>query len=117
MTSRFCFALDLKPDPAMIEEYKRQHKKIWPEITESMRESGIEGLEIYRLGTRMFMIMEVNEQFSFEGKEKADRENPKVREWEELMWKFQMPLPQAKPGEKWIAMERIFNLADQPGRS
>jgi L-rhamnose mutarotase len=113
MTRRFCFALDLKPDPVLIEEYKRQHREIWPEITESIRNSGIESLEIYQLGTRMFMIMEVNQQFSFEAKEKADRENPRMREWEELMWKFQAPLPQAKPGEKWIAMERIFSLSDQ----
>ena len=67
-------------------------------------------MEIYLLGTRMFLVMEVNERFSFESKAKADRENPKVREWEELMWKFQKPLPNAKPGEKWTLMERIFQL-------
>jgi len=33
-----------------------------------------------------------------------------VREWEELMWKFQKSLPQAKPGEKWLVMEMIFKL-------
>ncbi len=54
-------------------------------------------MEIYLLGTRMFMIMDVNEHFSFEAKAKADRLNPKVQEWEELMWKFQQPLPQAAP--------------------
>jgi len=56
------------------------------------------------------MVMEVGEQFSFEAKTKADRENPKVQEWEELMWKFQKPLPSAKPGEKWLLMDRIFKL-------
>jgi L-rhamnose mutarotase len=58
----------------------------------------------------MFMVMEVNEQFSFEAKAQADRKNPKVREWEELMWKFQEMLPGAKPGEKWLLMEKIFKL-------
>lgn len=114
MSRRFCFALDLKPDAALIEEYKRQHQEIWPEVTAAMRDSGIENLEIHLLGTRMFMIMEVNEQFSFEAKKKADHENPRVREWEEFMWKFQAPLPEAKPGQKWVAMERIFSLAEQP---
>jgi L-rhamnose mutarotase len=56
------------------------------------------------------MVMEVNEQFSFEAKGKADRENPKVREWEDLMWQFQQALPHAKPGEKWMLMEQIFKL-------
>jgi L-rhamnose mutarotase len=67
-------------------------------------------MEIYVLGTRMFMVMEVNEKFSFAAKAKADATNPKVREWEELMWKFQKPLPNAKPGEKWMLMERVFKL-------
>jgi len=68
-------------------------------------------MEIYLLGTRMFMIMEVNESFSFEAKRKADEADPKTQEWEALMWKYQQALPQAKPGEKWLKMERIFNLA------
>jgi L-rhamnose mutarotase len=110
MTKRYCLTLDLKDDPKLIADYKRYHQKIWPEITRSIQEAGIQDLEIYLLGTRMFMIMEVNEQFSFEAKARADRENTKVQEWEELMWKFQTPLPQAKPGEKWLLMERIFQL-------
>ena len=110
MNRRYCFTLDLNDDPSLIAEYKRHHQKIWPEITKSIRSSGIEDMEIYLLGTRMFMIMEVNEQFSFEAKALADERNPKVQEWERLMWTFQKALPQAKPGEKWMKMERIFKL-------
>ena len=110
MTKRYCLTLDLKNDPALIAEYKRYHENIWPEITQSIRSAGIEEMEIYLLGTRMFMIMEVNEHFSFEAKARADLANPKVREWEELMWKFQQPLPGTKPGEKWLLMEGIFTL-------
>ena len=110
MNRRYCLALDLKDDPQLIAEYKQYHAKIWPEITASIKGAGIEDMEIYLLGTRMFMVMEVSEQFSFEAKARADRENPKVREWEELMWKFQKPLAEAKPGEKWLLMERIFQL-------
>ena len=110
MNRRYCLTLDLKDDPALIDEYRRHHAKIWPEITDSIKEAGIVDMEIHLLGTRMFMVMEVDENFSLDAKAKADRENPKVREWEELMWKFQKPLPQAKPGEKWLLMERIFKL-------
>lgn len=110
MNRRFCLTLDLKKDPALIAEYKRLHEKIWPEITKSICDAGIEDMEIYLLGTRLFMIMEVNESFSFERKAKSDQENPKVREWEALMWKFQQPLGEAAPGEKWLHMERIFKL-------
>jgi L-rhamnose mutarotase len=110
MNRRFCLTLDLKDDLTLIADYKRHHEKIWPEITKSIRDSGIVDLEIYLLGTRMFMIMEVNESFSFEAKAAADRLNPKVQEWEDLMWRFQQPLPQAAPGEKWMLMEKIFEL-------
>lgn len=110
MTTRYCLTLDLKDDPQLIAEYRRYHEKIWPQITRSIRDSGIEDMEIYLLGTRMFMLMEVNDKFSFEAKTKADAANPKVREWEQLMWRFQQPLGSPKPGEKWLLMERIFKL-------
>jgi L-rhamnose mutarotase len=110
MNRRFCLTLDLKDDPKLIAEYKRYHEKIWPEITRSIKDSGIEDMEIYLLGTRMFMIMEVNEAFSFAAKGEADRSNPKVQEWETLMSTFQQVLPQAKTGEKWLVMERVFEL-------
>src|SRR5262249_16987210 len=107
---RHCLTLDLKNDPRLIAEYRKHHEKIWPEITRSIKDSGIEDLEIYLLGTRMFMIMEVNDTFSFAAKAQADADNAKVRGWEELMWRFQEPLPEAKTGEKWLLMERIFKL-------
>jgi L-rhamnose mutarotase len=112
MNRRYCFTLDLKDDPKLIAEYKQYHEKIWPEITRSIKDAGIEDLEIFLLGTRMFMIMEVNGSFSFEAKAETDKNNPKVQRWEQLMWKFQQPLPQARPGEKWILMERIFKLEE-----
>jgi L-rhamnose mutarotase len=112
MNRRYCLTLDLKDDPALIAEYKRYHEKIWPEITRSIKDSGIADMEIYLLGTRMFMIMEVNESFSFDAKNREDQLNAKVQEWETLMWTFQKPLPQAKPGEKWLLMDRVFKLED-----
>jgi L-rhamnose mutarotase len=110
MSVRHCLTLDLKDDPKLIAEYKRYHEKIWPEITRSLKDTGILDLEIYLYGTRMFMILEVDESFSFEKKAQADQGNPKVQEWENLMWKFQKALPEARPGEKWLLMERIFKL-------
>jgi L-rhamnose mutarotase len=111
--NRFCLTLDLKDDPRLIAEYKRYHEKIWPEITKSIKDAGVVDMEIYLLGTRMFMVMEVNDRFSFEAKAKADKENAKVREWEELMWRFQKALPNAKLGEKWMMMEKIFQLEQE----
>lgn len=107
---KYCLALDLNDDPALISEYEDHHRKVWPEIIKSIKDSGIVLLDIYRTGNRLFMIIEANEDFSFENKATADALNPKVQEWEELMWKFQQALPWAKPGEKWKVMDKIFEL-------
>lgn len=107
---RYCLALDLKDDAALIAEYETYHQNVWPEILQSIKESGIEHMDIYRTGNRLFMIMEVNEQFSFERKAAADAANEKVQEWETLMWKYQQGLPGSKPGEKWRLMNNIFSI-------
>jgi L-rhamnose mutarotase len=109
-SNKHCFALDLINDPVLISEYKKYHEKIWPEITASIKNSGIENLEIFLTGNRMFMIMEVSDAFSFDKKSEMDSENPKVQEWEMLMWKYQQALPMSKPNEKWRLMEQIFQL-------
>jgi len=106
--NRYCLALDLKDDPVLIAEYEAHHQQVWPEILKSIHDSGIQAMEIYRTGNRLFMIMETNDTFSFDAKGKADAGNPKVQEWEELMWKYQQPIAGSKPGEKWILMEKIF---------
>ena len=113
-TRRYCLALDLKNDPQLIAEYEGYHEEVWPEIIGSIGASGIEDMEIYRVQDRLVMIMEVSEDFSFAAKAQADATNPRVQEWEELMWRFQKPLPGSEPGEKWIPMTRIFKLGEGP---
>jgi L-rhamnose mutarotase len=102
--------LDLHDDPELIKGYEEWHTKVWPEIMDSIRSSGIDEMQIYRISNRLFMIMDVNDQFSFEAKKRADNENEKVQEWEKLMWQYQKPLSFAKPGEKWVIMNEIFSL-------
>ncbi len=109
---RYCFALDLIADKALIAEYENWHKaeNCWPEIKKSILSAGITRMEIYRTGNRLFMIMDTDETFTFERKATMDAANIKVQEWEQLMWKFQSPIPWAKPGEKWVLMDEIFQL-------
>jgi L-rhamnose mutarotase len=110
---RYCLALDLKDDENTIRSYDDYHKNVWPEIKDSLKDAGILDMEIYRTGNRLFMILKVIPDFSFESKAKLDQANPKVQEWESLMSQFQKPLDWAKPGEKWLLMERVFKL--EPG--
>jgi L-rhamnose mutarotase len=109
---KYCFALDLKDDPELIAEYEHWHKAEngWPEIRRSIMDAGITNMQIYRTGNRLFMIMDTSENYDAQKKELMDAVNPKVQEWEQLMWKFQQPLPWAKDGEKWVRMQQIFQL-------
>ncbi|MCK0156312.1 L-rhamnose mutarotase [Cellulophaga sp. F20128] len=107
---RHCLALDLVDDEKLIQAYEEYHKEVWPDIITSIKESGILDMQIYRVGNRMFMIMDADDDFSFEKKAKIDAKYPANVEWEELMWKYQQALPIAKPGEKWMLMKKVFQL-------
>jgi L-rhamnose mutarotase len=111
---RLCMALELADDPALIAEYERVHRRIWPEIAEHLRRQGVLDMQIWRLGTRLFMVMDTTAAFSAEGMDQASAAHPKVQEWEALMWRFQKPTPWTEPGNKWQPMAQIFGLADQP---
>lgn len=113
-TQRWCLALDLTDDPTLIAEYCRLHEQIWPEIAVSIREAGIVNMEIWRTGNRLTMVMETDARFDAAAKAVADAANPKVAEWETLMWRFQQPLPWAADGQKWVPMVRVFDLHSQP---
>jgi len=114
MSVRYALALDLADDPALIAEYERQHARVWPAIEESLRAAGIERLEIYRTGNRLFMVLDVPAAFSFDAKAEADAANPVVQDWERLMWTYQRALPWARPGEKWVLMDRIYEWPHRP---
>lgn len=109
---KYCFATDLKNDPELIVQYDNWHKKenSWQAVNDSILNAGITRMEIYRTGNRLFMIIEVLDGFDPLEKERMDAANPVVQKWEELMWNFQQPLPWAAEGQKWVKMERIFEL-------
>jgi L-rhamnose mutarotase len=113
---RLCFALDLKNDPVLIEEYRKFHAPGGPPpaVTHALRASGIESLEIYLCGNRLFMILEAGDDFSPQKKAQADADNADVLRWEELMWRFQQPLPWSERGQKWVPSEKIYDLSQQP---
>jgi L-rhamnose mutarotase len=107
---RYCLTLDLKNDPQLIAEYESYHQNVWQEILDSIKSSGIESMQIYRLENRLIMIIEASDYFSFEKKSEMDSSNPKVQEWEKLMWNYQQALPTAQKGEKWMLMNKIFEV-------
>ena len=111
--NRYCLTLDLKDNPELIKEYRFWHEgnHIWPEIPKGIREVGITDMEIYLLGTRLFMIMETKPDFDFDKQMGKLSDLPRQKEWEAFVSKYQRTSADAKSSEKWKLMERIFKLA------
>lgn len=111
-TKRYCLTLDLKNDSTLVSQYRYWHmsEHIWPEIPRGIREVGIVDMEIYLLGTRLFMIMETRPEFDFTRDMAKLSGLPRQKEWEAFVAKFQQSLPGAASAEKWKLMDRIFKL-------
>jgi L-rhamnose mutarotase len=111
---RYCKTLELRNDNALIAAYKKAHSKgqCWPEITQGMREVGILDMEIYLLGTKLFMIMDTIPGFD-PIKDMAElAKKPRQSEWETHMAQFQNAASNASADEKWQLMERIFKFGE-----
>ena len=107
---RYCQTLDLKDDPKLIEEYVKRHSSPWPDICEGIKEVGILNMEIFLLGTKLFMIVETPLDFDWDIAMNQLATLPRQAEWEEYMSIFQVASPKASSSEKWQLMERIFHL-------
>jgi L-rhamnose mutarotase len=103
--------LDLKDDPELVAQYEAHHRAVWPEVSRHLAESGVTSMEIYRLGTRLCMVMETDDaRFDARRMARAQAEDARLAEWERLMWTFQAPTPWTPAGEKWVPADRIFDF-------
>lgn len=111
---RFCKTLELRNNPDLITAYKKAHSKgqVWPEITQGMCEVGILDMEIYLLGTKLFMIMDTVPDFDHEKAMTELATKPRQSEWEAHMAQFQDSSAEATADEKWQLMERIFKFKE-----
>lgn len=109
---RYCQTLDLRDNPELIAEYRRRHSEahIWKEIPAGIREVGILEMEIYILGTRLFMIVETPLDFEWDFAMSCLGTLPRQAEWEDYMAEFQLVKAGMSSAEKWQLMERIFHL-------
>lgn len=109
---RYCKSLELRNDPTLIANYKKAHAKgaVWPEITQGMKEVGILDMEIYLIGTRLFMIMDTLPNFNHEKAMAELAKKPRQSEWEAHMSQFQDTSAEASADQKWQLMERIYKI-------
>jgi L-rhamnose mutarotase len=114
---RFVLTVDLKDDPSLIAAYEAHHRRVWPEVLRSLRRVGVLGMDIYRLGRRLVMVMDARKGFDLRRSFAAHvASDPRCAEWETWMKTFQEPPPGARRGELWTRMRRVFHLGG-PQRS
>ncbi|MEA5141098.1 L-rhamnose mutarotase [Arcicella rigui] len=107
---RYCLTLNLKDDEDLIAQYQQLYEKMRIEIEAAIIDSGILNMEIYRIDTRLFMVIDTVDDFSFEAKNNLDIKYPKKQEWESLICKYQKILPIEKNYKKWVLMNTIYEL-------
>lgn len=113
---RYCQTLELRDDPELIGRYVEAHARVWPEVQAGIREVGILDMQIYRLGCRLFMIMDTVDDFDFVRDNARLATLPRQAEWEAYVAQFQGCDPDAPSTEKWRLMEKIFELEKTPAR-
>ncbi|OFW11174.1 MAG: hypothetical protein A3H96_26930 [Acidobacteria bacterium RIFCSPLOWO2_02_FULL_67_36] len=114
--TRSVLTMDLKDDPAVIAAYRDHHKRVWPEVLQSLRRAGIRQMEIYLLERRLVMVVEtdgIDFRHAFAAHVSS---HPRVAEWESLMKSMQAPPPGGSDGGWWTEMQPIFQLevVDEP---
>jgi len=114
---RYVFTVDLIDDPAAIAAYREHHRRVWPEVTESLRRSGIVAMDIYLLHRRAVMILETDGRDPRRCFAAHSASSARVIEWEALMKSLQQPPPGGQPDEWWVQMEAVFSLEAEADRS
>jgi L-rhamnose mutarotase len=110
--SGFVLTLDLLDDPDVIAAYRRYHESVWPEVERSLRAAGVRKMEIYLLGRRLVMLLDLD--YGLDPATVFDvhrRSGGRVAEWESLMQSLQDPAPGALPGHFWAQMEPVYSLS------
>ena len=108
------FALDLKDDPETIRDYCDWHQKVWPEIMRGMAAHGVLAQNIYLIGNRLFMVLQVEDDFDYRRDfRRYLEETPRAREWDLFTQGYQQPVPWVQDGDWWAPMERVYDLIAQ----
>jgi L-rhamnose mutarotase len=102
---RYAFKLRIKSDS--IEEYDREHKKVWPELLAKLKEVGISDYSIFRRGQELVLCLRAE---NFDQAWDLLDNDPVNQRWQECMSRLFEPVPDKHPGERFAMMEEVFHL-------
>ena len=103
------FVLGLKADK--IDDYRRLHAAVWPEMLDLLGRHGIRNFSIYLKEPEnlLFSTFEYHGT-DYEADQKMLAAEPVAEKWGAVVGACQQPLPTRKPGEWWAAMEEVFHV-------
>ena len=95
--------------PEKLEEYKKYHAKVWPEVMDMIKQCNIRNYSIYHKDGYLFSYFEYTGD-DFDADMEKMAAHPKTQEWWEIMKPMQVPLDTRKEDEWWAEMEEVFHL-------
>ena len=112
LMNRHVLTINLRDDPAAIATYRDYHRRVWPEVVDSLRSAGVRQMDIHLLGRRLVMIVELEDGLDVHRVfARHHSTEGRVQDWERLMKSLQEPIGDAAPGEWWAVMEPVFHLS------
>ena len=85
---RYAFKLRVRAEA--IEEYEREHRRVWPELLQKLKDVGVSDYSIFRRGQDSFLTLRVN-NFD-QAWDELDRD-PVNQRWQEFMSNLFEPVP------------------------
>jgi L-rhamnose mutarotase len=105
---RFGQLIGLRPEK--LEEYKRYHAAVWPEILGALRKAEIRNYSIFHFDGKLFAYFEYHgPPAEFEERMQKIARAPRMREWWDIMDPMQLPVEGREPGRWWAEMEEVFH--------
>ena len=103
---RVCFVLRVKPD--RIEEYKRRHRAVWPEMLAALRETGWTNYSLFLRPDGLLIGYLETRDFDRARKEIARMEVN--QRWQTQMADFFVENDGLLPDQSIVSLEEIFHL-------
>ncbi len=92
-----------------LEEYKRLHAKVWPDVLRMIKECHIANYSIYYKDGFLFSYFEYTGT-DFEADSARMAADPITQQWWDVCKPCQQPLETRAEGEWWASMEEVFHL-------
>lgn len=109
---RYCHVIGVKKEK--LEEYKRIHAAVWPEVLEALKDANIHNYSIYlcKMNDDEYYLLSYFEYTGtdFEADQKKIADRPKVKEWGKLTETMQTPIKNREPKEWWARQPEVFHM-------